>query len=108
MTVEIPQSYRADVLSILNATWHGHQNQFTVGQAQILTGKLARLAEGAPWVFHLMSHMYTTIAKAIANNKALLSESSTEFQQLIQNIRIKNLTKATCKNQAKVVAFALK
>ena len=108
MTVEIPSGYRSEVLTLLNSTWHVHRRTFSVEEAQILTGKLARLAEGAPWVFHLMSHMYTTIAKALAFNKAFLAQTSAEFRLLIHNISSKNLTKSTCKDQAKVISFAMK
>ncbi len=74
MTVSIPAKYRWEVLQLLNTTWHSSWRRFKVSEAQKLTGKLARFAEGANWVFHLLSHLYSSIAYALSNNKALLLE----------------------------------
>jgi len=57
MTVGIPADYVAEVLDLLNTTWHSHRHRFTIGEAQMLTGKLGHLAEGANWVFHLLTHL---------------------------------------------------
>jgi hypothetical protein len=56
MTVSIPAKYRREVLQLLDTTWHSSWQRFKVSEAQKLTGKLACLAEGANWVFHLLSH----------------------------------------------------
>jgi hypothetical protein len=37
MTVGIPPDYVAEVLDLLNTTWHSHRCRFTVGEAQRLT-----------------------------------------------------------------------
>ncbi len=65
LTVGIPPDYVAEVLDLLNTTWHSHRHRFTVVEAQKLTGKLGNLAEGANWVFHLLTHLYTSIACAL-------------------------------------------
>jgi hypothetical protein len=54
-----------------------------VSEAQELTGKLASLAEGANWIFHLLSHLYLSIAYALSKNKRLLTESSKEFCNIV-------------------------
>jgi hypothetical protein len=54
-----------------------------VSEAQKLTGNLARLAEGGNWVFHLLSHLYLSIANVLSENKRLLTESSAEFQDIV-------------------------
>jgi hypothetical protein len=72
-----------------------------------LTGKLARLAEGAHWVFHLLSHLYTSIAHALAENKRLLSESSEEFQTIVADIKSGKYNNYGA-DQAKHMSFALK
>ena len=76
LTVAIPNSYVNNVRAIINATWHKKRRTFIVSEAQTLTGKLDHLAEGAPWVHHLMTHLYASIAFALAENKRLLMESS--------------------------------
>ena len=70
-----------------------------------MVGKLARLAEGANWVHHLLSHVYTSIAAALAKNVALLKDSSQEFKDIIHTIRTWAFTVAS-KDQSKHVAFA--
>ena len=60
LSVAILLEYRASVLALLlldSPTWRQGRYRFHVGQAQTLVGKLSRLAEGAYWVHHLLSHM---------------------------------------------------
>ncbi len=80
LTVAIPPKYLKEVLELLKPTWHPNQRCFKVSEAQNLTGKLARLTEGANWVFHLLSHLYLLIAYALSKNKRLLIESSAELR----------------------------
>jgi hypothetical protein len=54
LTVPIPPKILQEVLELLNPTWHPNRRRFKVSEAQKLTGNLARLAEGANWVFHLL------------------------------------------------------
>ncbi len=79
LTVACPPKYLQDVFELLNSNWHPNQCCFKVSEAQQLTGKLARLAEGANWVFHLLSHLYSSIAYALSKNKRLLTKSFAEF-----------------------------
>ncbi len=61
LTVAIPAKYLQEVLDLLNSTLHPNQRHFKVSEAQKLMGKLARLVEGANWVFHLLSYLYLSI-----------------------------------------------
>jgi hypothetical protein len=79
LTVTILPKYLQEVLELLNSTWHPNQHHFKVSEAQKFTGKQARLAKGANWVFHLLSHLYSSIAYALSENKRLLTASSAEF-----------------------------
>jgi len=72
LTMLIPIKYCTEVWDLLEFT-------VKVSKAQKLTGKLASLANGANWVFHLLSHLYSSIAYAPSENKQLLSETSQEF-----------------------------
>lgn len=107
MTVSMTPEYVAEVKHLLDTTWHTGRKRFTVSEAQSLTGKLARLAEGAHWVFHLMSHLYTSIAYALAENKKLLSEASKEFQTIAADIKSGKYDSYGA-DQAKHISFALK
>jgi hypothetical protein len=83
LTVGIPDTYVHKVLLLLNNTWHPGRKQFTVLEAQKLTGKLGHLAQGATWIFHLLSHFYALIAYALSKNKRLLLESSKKFENIV-------------------------
>jgi hypothetical protein len=71
-------------LQYLLNTW---RCPFKVSEAQKLTGKLPRLAEGINWVFHLLSHLYSSIAYALTENKRLLMESLQEFRDIVLSIQ---------------------
>jgi hypothetical protein len=53
---------------------------------QKLVEKLAHLGEGAPWIFKLMSHLYTSLAFALKSSTELLEKSSSGFRDLIKQI----------------------
>ncbi len=72
LTVAIPIKYLTEVCTLLDSAWHPNRRCFKVSQAQKLTGKLARLAEGANWVFHLLSHLFSSITYVLTENKRLL------------------------------------
>ena len=61
MTIGITQEYREQVKSMLNDNWTSKRRFFQAGDMQKLIVKIARLGEDAPWIFKLMSHIYTTL-----------------------------------------------
>jgi hypothetical protein len=69
---------------------------------QKLIRMLTQLGDGAPWVFKLMSHLYTSLAYALKNNTELLEKGSRGFIELCDVISTKNflassqITNATC------------
>ena len=107
LTVSIPPDYLAEVLDLLNTTWHSHRRRFTVGDAQKLTGKLGHLAEGANWVFHLLTHLYASIAYALSENKRLLVDTSPEFFNICLSLKTGNFP-CSAKDQVKHINFAMK
>jgi hypothetical protein len=107
LTVTIPSKYLQEVLDLLNSTWHPYRRHFKVSEAQNLTGKLACLAKEADWVFHLLSHLYLSIAYASSENKRLLIESSAEFQDIVLVIQT-NAFVTCCKDLAQHTSFAMK
>jgi hypothetical protein len=78
-----------------------------VSEAQKLTEKLSRLAKGANWVFHLLSHLYLSFAYALSENKRLLTESSAEFQDIVLAICTSAFV-TLCKDLAWHTSFAMK
>lgn len=106
MTIAVTHEYREQTLALINKTWHSSRKTFNAKQAQELVGKLGRLSSGAYWVFHLMSHMYTSIAYALKMNRRYLEEASDEFKEILNNIEKKNYAKKD--DSAKHINFALK
>ena len=79
---------------------------FEVNDMQKL-GKLARLGKGAPWVFKLMSHLYTSLAFALKNNTELLEKSSSGFRALVHQIESKKNSGKQSEHQQHI-NFAMK
>ncbi len=60
MMVGITPEYLQQVNDLLN-NWDSNKRFFIVGNMQKLVRKLARLGKGAPWIYKLMSHLYTSL-----------------------------------------------
>ncbi len=89
MTIGITNAYLKQVCELLH-NWDSKKRMFKVRKMHKLIGKLARLGKGAPWIFKLMSHFYTSLAYALKNNKMLLKRCSKEFRELINQIEQKH------------------
>jgi hypothetical protein len=107
MIVSVPDNYIQSVCLLIDSTWHTHCQQFRVKEAQELTGKLAHLAEGAHWVFQLLTHLYASIAYALYENKRFLEDSSPEFQTLIESLPLGHFF-YNVKDQIHHISFAIK
>jgi hypothetical protein len=88
MTVGITDEYIDRVRELLQL-WNSDRRFFKVNNMQKLVGKLAQLGEGAPWVFKLMSHLYTSLAFALKSNTKLMEKSSSGFRDLVKQITTK-------------------
>jgi hypothetical protein len=107
LTVGIPPNYVAEVLDLINTTWHSHRPRFTIREAQKLTGKLGHLAEGAHWVFHLLTHLYASIAYALTESKRLLADMYPNFCDICLSLKTGTFT-CSAKDQVKHTNFAMK
>ena len=76
-------------------------------EAQRLTVKLGHLAEGATWVFHLLTNLYASIAQVLAGNKQLLMESLHDFRDIVKSLHTDSFT-WLAKYQAWLISFAFK
>jgi hypothetical protein len=106
MTVGITEDYIQQVRSLLQK-WDPSRRFFNVSDMQKLVGKLARLGEGAPWIYKLMSHLYTSLAFALKSNTELLSRSSNGFKELVNQIKTKNFSGNQSDHQ-RHIKFAMK
>ena len=91
MTVGMTDEYIQQCRELLNL-WDQDQRFFKVGDMQKLVGKLARLGEGAPWIYKLMSHLYTSLAFALKSNTELLEKSSNGFREYVRQITTKTFS----------------
>jgi hypothetical protein len=89
MMVGITEEYIKKVQVLLN-NWDPNKRFFKVNNMHKLVGKLVRLGEGAPWIFKLMLHLYTSLAFTLKSNTKLLEKSSSGFRDLIKQISRKN------------------
>jgi hypothetical protein len=69
--------------------------------------KLGHLAEGTHWVFHLMTHLYASIAYALTENKHLLADTSPEFCNICLSLKTGTFP-CSAKDQVKHINFAMK
>ncbi len=107
LTVGIPPDYVAEVLNLISTTWYSHCRCFTDREAQKLMGKFCHLAEGAHWVFHLLTHLYASIAYALVENKRLLIDTSPEFCNVCLSLKAGTFP-CSAKDQVKHINFAMK
>ena len=84
MTIETPQEFVAKVAKLLSTTWGSHRKSFTVKEAEAPTGLLAFIANTAPWLRHLMSHLYTSVAYALGSNTSYLICTNKSFREQIK------------------------
>jgi hypothetical protein len=66
-----------------------------VANIQKLIGKLARLGEGVPWIDEIMSHIYTSLAFALKQNKELVDACAPKFCEIVWNIQRKQFSGIT-------------
>jgi hypothetical protein len=88
MTVGMTNEYIQQCHDLLNL-WDQNQRFFKVSNMQKLIGKLTRLGEGAPWIYKLMSHLYTSLAFALKSNAKLCENSSSGFRKYVNQITTK-------------------
>jgi hypothetical protein len=107
LTVGIPGPFICKLHDLINIAWHKNCQSFTVHEAQQLVRNLGHLAKGAPWAFHLLTHLYASIAYALGENKCLLQELSPEFRAIVQSLSTGSFPCSSNK-QVQHISFALK
>jgi hypothetical protein len=105
MIVSIPNDYIQGVCLLNESTWHTHCQQLTVKEAQ---GILGHLAKGANKVFHLLAHLYASIAYALLENNKFQSDSSPKFQSSLIKSLWSGYFFCNLKDQIHHISFAIK
>ena len=107
MTVGITPEYRQQVADLLANSWPITRRIFKVHNIQKLVGKIARLGEGAHWIYKIMSHIYTSLAFALKQNELLLRSCSPKFRDIVKKIDAKQFA-GSQREMARELKFALK
>jgi hypothetical protein len=107
MTVGITPQYRQQVFDLITEKWQDTRRIFKVRDIQKLVGKVARLGKSAPWIYKIMSHVYTSLAYALKQNELLLKECSPKFRDIVSRIERKQFS-GNQREFAKELNFALK
>ena len=61
LVVGITIEYIDQVRNLFDDHWEYDKRKFIAGDMQKLVGKIARLGEGANWIWKLMSHLYASL-----------------------------------------------
>ena len=107
LDVGITSEYLAQVRELLDSEWSCEQTTFKVDDMQRLVGKIARLGEGAHWIFKIMAQLYFSLAFALKQNAALLVTSLPGFKELSRQIATKQF-RGKPSEVTKHVCFAMK
>ena len=76
-----------EVLALLTATWHCRRESFTVKELELLVGKLGRITQAYRPFYFFMSHLYSSLAFALRENRAVLISTSKRFRALINKTK---------------------
>lgn len=112
LTVAMTKEYLQELRDLLKKTWHKSRKSFFINELEVLLGKCARLGEAANWVYHLMTHMYTSSSFALRENREFLGKNSPNFVAHLK--KIKELRKRAAEDTSDVqdniahINFAMK
>jgi hypothetical protein len=84
MMVGMTDEYIQQCCDLLNL-WDQNRRFFKVSNMQKLVGKRTRLGEGAPWIYKLMSHLYTSLGLALKSNAKLLEKNLKRIPRICQS-----------------------
>jgi hypothetical protein len=87
LTVAMTKEYLEELRTLIKKTWHKGRKSFYINELEVLLGKCARLGEAANWVYHLMTHMYSSSSFALRENREFLGRNSSNFVKYINKIK---------------------
>ena len=65
----------------------GRKNTFTVPAMEKLVGKIARIGQAFRPIYHLMPHLYSSVAYGLRDNKSFLISTSAAFRKMIKEAK---------------------
>ena len=95
MIVGITKEYRKEVLKLLTNNWHAGRQSFTVKKMEELVGKLGRIGQAFRAIYHLMPHLFSSVAYALRENENFLMTSSKKFRKMVKRAKAKPIPKTS-------------
>ncbi|KAL3779516.1 hypothetical protein HJC23_011152 [Cyclotella cryptica] len=87
LTVDTPADFLDPLREKLSSAWGPHRRSFTVLEAETLAGQLGHASFTAPWLRHIMPHVYQSLASALRVNRAHLISTSQSFRFALKQIK---------------------
>ena len=82
-TVGPPPEFLARTIQLIDA-FHEGRKSFQLRDMSVLAGHLSHIATTSRWLTHLLSHLYTSLAHALANNKAYKLHTNKSFREAVE------------------------
>ncbi len=87
LTIDTPEDFLTPLRHHLRTTWGPHRKSFSVHEAETLAGQLGHVSFAAPWLRHLMPHVYQSLSAALGLNRSHLVSSSASFRFALKQIK---------------------
>jgi hypothetical protein len=87
LSVDTPADFLDPLREKLSCAWGPHRRSFTVLEAETLAGQLGHASFSAPWLKHIMPHVYQSLASALRVNRAHLISTSQSFRYALKQIK---------------------
>lgn len=68
---------------MLESTWHEDRESFSVKEIKLLVGKLGRIGQAYRPIFHLMPHLYASVAYGLRENHFYLAMYEHKFPAVL-------------------------
>ena len=92
MTIATPPKFLTAIQSSLTGKWGPHRKCFVAQDASVLAGRLSHVCYLAPWLRHIMPHLYLSLATALRLNWAHLINTSRSFWEGMKALRLAPLS----------------
>jgi hypothetical protein len=86
LTMDTPADFLDLLRAHLTTTWGPHRRSFMVLDPETLAGQLGHVSFPAPWLKHLMPHLYQSLATALWSNNSHLISTSSSFCHALKQI----------------------
>ena len=87
LAVGITPEFRAEVVHLLNTTWHDNRASFDIKYLKRLVGRLGRCGQGFFPIFHKMPPLCASGAFALKENDEFLYSTHKGYRTLIRKVK---------------------